>query len=43
MISIMVDMVIFIDKGEKVKISAINFVGNEQLVDKKLKKSFKLF
>ena len=36
-----VDMVIFIDKGEKVKISAINFVGNEQLVDKKLKKSFK--
>jgi outer membrane protein insertion porin family len=36
-----VDMVVFIDKGEKVKISAINFVGNEQLVDKKLKKSFK--
>jgi outer membrane protein insertion porin family len=36
-----VDMVIFIDKGQKVKISAINFVGNEQLVDKKLKKSFK--
>jgi outer membrane protein insertion porin family len=36
-----VDMVVFIDKGEKVKISAINFVGNEQLADKKLKKSFK--
>lgn len=36
-----VDMVVFIDKGKKVKISAINFVGNEQLVDKKLKKSFK--
>jgi len=36
-----VDMVVFIDKGEKVKISAINFIGNEQLVDKKLKKSFK--
>lgn len=36
-----VDMVVFIDKGEKVKISAINFVGNEQLTDKKLKKSFK--
>jgi outer membrane protein insertion porin family len=36
-----VDMVVFIDRGQKVKISAINFVGNEQLVDKKLKKSFK--
>jgi outer membrane protein insertion porin family len=36
-----VDMVVFIDKGQKVKISAINFVGNEKLVDKKLKKSFK--
>ncbi len=36
-----VDMVVFIDKGQKVKISAINFVGNEQLTDKKLKKSFK--
>ena len=36
-----VDMVVFIDKGEKVKIIAINFVGNEQLTDKKLKKSFK--
>ncbi len=36
-----VDMVVFIDKGEKVKISAIYFVGNEQLTDKKLKKSFK--
>ncbi|WP_396181596.1 outer membrane protein assembly factor [Flavobacterium sp.] len=36
-----VDMVVFIDKGQKVKISAINFIGNEQLNDKKLKKSFK--
>lgn len=36
-----VDMVVFIDKGQKVKISAINFIGNEQLKDKKLKKSFK--
>ena len=36
-----VDMVVFIDKGQKVKISAINFVGNEKLTDKKLKKSFK--
>ena len=36
-----VDMVVFIDRGEKVKISTINFVGNEQLVDKKLKNSFK--
>jgi outer membrane protein insertion porin family len=36
-----VDMVVFIDKGEKVKISAINFVGNEKLTNKKLKKAFK--
>jgi outer membrane protein insertion porin family len=36
-----VDMVVFIDKGKKVKINKINFVGNEQLTDKKLKKSFK--
>ena len=36
-----VDMVIFIDKGKKVKISKINFAGNEQLSDKKLKKTFK--
>lgn len=36
-----VDMVIFIDKGKKVKISKINFIGNEQLSDKKLKKTFK--
>ena len=36
-----VDMVIFIDRGNKVKISKINFVGNEQLSDKKLKKAFK--
>lgn len=36
-----VDMVIFIDKGKKVKINKINFNGNQQLTDKKLKKSFK--
>lgn len=36
-----VDMVVFIDKGKKVKISKINFVGNEKLTDKKLKKAFK--
>ena len=36
-----VDMVVFIDKGKKVKINKINFVGNEQFTDKKLKKSFK--
>ncbi len=36
-----VDMVIFIDKGDKVKINKINFKGNEQIVDKKLKKSLK--
>lgn len=36
-----VDMAIFVDKGRKVKINKINFIGNEQLVDKKLKKSFK--
>lgn len=36
-----VDMVIFIDKGKKVKIDKINFIGNELLADKKLKKAFK--
>lgn len=36
-----VDMVVFIDKGKKVKINKINFVGNDQLADKKLKKAFK--
>jgi outer membrane protein insertion porin family len=36
-----VNMVILIDKGKKVKISKINFIGNEQLSDKKLKKAFK--
>ena len=36
-----VDMVVFIDKGKKVKINKINFIGNEQIADKKLKKAFK--
>ena len=36
-----VDMVVFIDKGKKVKISKINFNGNEKLTDKNLKKTFK--
>ena len=36
-----VDMVIFIDKGDKVKINSIDFVGNSQFTDKKLKKAFK--
>ncbi|SEQ00773.1 BamA/OMP85 family outer membrane protein [Flavobacterium urocaniciphilum] len=36
-----VDMVIFIDRGNKVKINKINFVGNEQITDSKLKKAFK--
>ncbi len=36
-----VDMVVFVDKGKKVKIRKINFVGNEQLTDKKLKRTFK--
>lgn len=36
-----VDMVVFVDKGKKVKINKITFNGNEQLSDKKLKKSFK--
>ena len=36
-----VDMVVFIDKGKKVKINKIDFIGNTELNDKKLKKSFK--
>jgi len=36
-----VDMLVFIDKGEKVKIKSINFDGNQKLSDKKLKKSMK--
>lgn len=36
-----VDMVIYVDRGSKVKIRKINFVGNQLLSDKKLKKSFK--
>jgi outer membrane protein insertion porin family len=36
-----VDMVIFVDRGKKVKIRKIDFIGNEKLTDKKLKKTFK--
>jgi outer membrane protein insertion porin family len=36
-----VDMKIEIDKGEKVKITEINFEGNDQLSEKKLRKAMK--
>ena len=36
-----VDMLINIDKGDRVKISEINIEGNEKLKDKKLRKSMK--
>ncbi|WP_179354113.1 outer membrane protein assembly factor BamA [Winogradskyella vidalii] len=36
-----VDMRIDIDKGEKVKIKAINFIGNEKIAEKKLRKAMK--
>ncbi len=36
-----VDMLIKIDKGDKVKVKKINFEGNEQFTDKKLRKAFK--
>ena len=36
-----VKMVVNIDKGKKVRISKINFEGNEQLTDSKLKKAMK--
>ena len=36
-----VNMKISIDRGEKVKIKAINFEGNEKLKDKKLRKAMK--
>ena len=36
-----VDMRIVIDKGQKVKIKAINFDGNEKIKDKKLRKAMK--
>ncbi|WP_372770226.1 outer membrane protein assembly factor BamA [Lutibacter sp.] len=36
-----VNMLVFIDKGEKIKIKNINFEGNEAFSDKKLKKSMK--
>jgi outer membrane protein insertion porin family len=35
------NMKIEIDKGEKVKVSSIEFVGNEQLSDRKLRKAMK--
>lgn len=36
-----VDMLIHIDKGDKIKIRSINFEGNNQVKDKKLKKTLK--
>lgn len=36
-----VNMVVNIDKGEKVKIKDINFIGNDVLSDKKLRKAMK--
>lgn len=36
-----VDMVVFIDRGKKVKIKKINFNGNSQIEDIKLKRAFK--
>ncbi|WP_299397858.1 POTRA domain-containing protein [uncultured Gelidibacter sp.] len=36
-----VNMVVNIDKNDKVKIQDINFIGNEKLSDKKLKKAMK--
>ncbi|EIA09446.1 outer membrane protein assembly factor YaeT precursor [Flavobacterium frigoris PS1] len=36
-----VNMVVNVDKGEKIKIAAIDFVGNEKLSDKTLRKAMK--
>lgn len=36
-----VDLLVYIDKGEKVKIQDIDFIGNEKISDKKLRKSMK--
>ena len=36
-----VKMLVNIDKGEKVKVKNIDFIGNEQLTDAKLRKAFK--
>ena len=36
-----VNMLVYIDKGEKVKINDIDFVGNEKLTDRQLRKSMK--
>jgi outer membrane protein insertion porin family len=34
-------MVVNIDKGEKIKIAEIDFIGNEKLSDKTLRKAMK--
>ncbi|MFC4722489.1 outer membrane protein assembly factor BamA [Geojedonia litorea] len=36
-----VNMLVYIDKGDKVKIDEINFIGNDKLSDKKLRKAMK--
>jgi outer membrane protein insertion porin family len=36
-----VELVFYIDKGKKVKVNSVNFVGNESIVDAKLKKQMK--
>ncbi|MEM6515352.1 MAG: outer membrane protein assembly factor BamA [Bacteroidota bacterium] len=36
-----VDMLVYIDRGKKVKIKSIDFAGNEKLSDKKLRKALK--
>jgi outer membrane protein insertion porin family len=36
-----VNMVVNIDKGEKIKIAEIDFIGNEKLSDKTLRKAMK--
>ncbi|MBC5837166.1 BamA/OMP85 family outer membrane protein [Flavobacterium muglaense] len=36
-----VNMLVNVDKGDKVKISKIDFIGNEKISDKKLKKAMK--
>lgn len=36
-----VDMVVFVDRGKKVKIKKINFTGNTQFTNAKLKRAFK--
>ncbi|RIA10815.1 Beta-barrel assembly machine subunit BamA [Flavobacteriaceae bacterium MAR_2010_72] len=36
-----VNMLVYIDKGDKVKIDEINFIGNDKLSEKKLRKAMK--